>query len=92
MEGSAVPPWDGEGSIDETRGEDDWEMGTPVESHPDFVFGDGDIGRHVDEIAEDLARLSVIVAAHAAGHEAIEAGCEDEERHVEVDLEADRRG
>ena len=30
-------------------------------------FGDGNVGRHVDEIAEDLARLGVVVAAHAAG-------------------------
>jgi len=65
-------------------------MGAAMETHPDFVLGDGDVGRHVDEIAEDLARLGVVVAAHATGHETIEPRCENEQRHVEVDLEADR--
>jgi hypothetical protein len=41
-----------------------------VEPDLDFVVRDGDIGRHVDEIAEDPACLSIIVAAHAAGHQA----------------------
>ena len=89
-EGAAVPPWNFDGFIDETRGEHDRQVGAPMESHPDFIFGDGDVSRHVDEVAEDLTRLGIVVAAHAAGHEAIEAGSENEERHVEVDLEADR--
>src|SRR5882672_10138484 len=63
-------------------------MGAAMESHRDFVLGDGDVGRHVDEIAEDLARLGIVVAAHAAGHEAIEPRCENEQRHVEVDFES----
>ena len=42
-------------------------MGAAMEPHPDFVFGNGDVGRHVDEIAEDLARLGVVVA-EAARH------------------------
>jgi hypothetical protein len=37
-------------------------MGAAVEAHADLAFGYGDIGGHVDEIAEDLARLSVILA------------------------------
>ena len=45
-----------------------------MEAHPDFVFGDGDVGRHVDEVAEDLARLGVSVSAHAACHGAPSAG------------------
>lgn len=47
-------------------------MGAAMEPYLDFVLGDGDVGRHVDEIAEDLARLGVVVAAHAVSHEAVE--------------------
>jgi hypothetical protein len=28
-------------------------MGAAMEPHPDFVLGDGNVRRHVDEIAED---------------------------------------
>ena len=41
-------------------------------------------------IAKDQARLGVVVASHAGGHATVETGGEDEERHVKVDLEADR--
>src|SRR5260370_3912392 len=67
-------------------------MGAAVEAHGDFPFRDGDVGRHIDEVAEDLASLSIAVSAHAVGHQAVEAGGDDEEGHVEVDLEADRGG
>jgi len=66
-------------------------MGAAMESHGDFLFGDGDVSRHIDEIAEDLPCLSVLIAAHAPGHKAIEPRCEDEQRHIEVNLHADRR-
>jgi hypothetical protein len=33
--------------------------------HPDLVLGDSDVGRHVDQVAEDLAGL---VLALAGGH------------------------
>jgi len=89
-QGSAVPPRDFDGFIEQPGGENNGKMGTAMESHRDFVLGDGDFGRHVDEIAENLARLGIVVAAHAAGHEAIEPRCENEQRHVEVDLESDR--
>jgi hypothetical protein len=39
-----------------------------------------------------LACLSIIVAAHAAPHQAIEAAGQDEQRHVEIDFEAHRGG
>jgi hypothetical protein len=65
-------------------------MRTAMEPHRDFVLGDGDFGRHVDEIAENLARLDIVVAAHAAGHEAIEPRCENKQFHVEVDLDSNR--
>src|ERR1700687_5269917 len=55
-----VPPWDGE---------DDGEVGAAMEAHRDFAVRDGDVGGHVDEVAEDQSRLGLIVAAHAAGHE-----------------------
>ncbi len=44
-----------------------------MEAHPDFAVRDGDVGRHVDEVAEDQARLGIVVAAHSAGHETVEA-------------------
>jgi len=89
-QGSAVPPRDFDGFIEQSGGENNGKMGAAMEPHRDFVLGDGDVGRHVDEIAEDLACLGTVIAAHAAGHEAIKPRCEDEQRHVEVDLEADR--
>ena len=89
-EGAAVPPWDGNGFVDQAGGQDDGQVGASVESHGDLAVGDGDVGGHIDDVTVDLSRLSVIVSAHAAGHEAVEAGCDDQERHVEVDLEADR--
>ena len=60
-----------------------------MEADGDLVVGDSDVGGHVDEVAEDLSGLCVVVSAHAFGHDAIEAAGEDEESHVEVDLEAD---
>ena len=87
-----MPPSDRDGFIDESGGEDDGQMGPAMESEPDFGVGDGDVGWHIDEVAEDLARLSIVVSAHTAGEQTIEAGCDDEQRHVEVDLAADRRG
>jgi hypothetical protein len=40
-------------------------MGTAMESYGNFLFGNGDVRWHVDEIAEDLPCLGVFVAAHA---------------------------
>ena len=65
-------------------------MGSAVESNSHFVIGHGDVGRHVDEITEDLARLGIVISTHAASHQAIERLRDDQERHVEIDLEADR--
>jgi len=67
-------------------------MGAAMEAHPDFGRCNGDIGGHVDEIAKDLAGLGVVVAAHAAGGQAVEGRGEDEEGHVEIDFEPDRGG
>jgi hypothetical protein len=38
-------------------------MGAAVEAHADFIVSDGDVGGHIDEVAEDLARLGIVVAA-----------------------------
>src|SRR5271156_6661538 len=72
-ERAAVPPGDGDGFVDKAGGENDREVGAAVEADADLALGDSDVGGHVDEVAENLARLSVIVAAHAVGHQAIEA-------------------
>jgi hypothetical protein len=69
-QGSAVPPRDFDGFIEQPGGENNGKMGTAMESHRDFVPGDGDFGRHVDEIAENLARLGIVVAAHRPGGQA----------------------
>ena len=69
----AVPPGDGDRFVEDAGGEDDGEVGATMEAHPDFTLRDGDVGGHIDEVAEDEARLGVVVAAHAAGHETIEA-------------------
>jgi hypothetical protein len=61
-ERAAIPPRDSNGFVDESRGEDDGQVGASVEAYRDFAFGDGDVGRHVDEVTEDLARLSIIDA------------------------------
>jgi hypothetical protein len=67
-------------------------MGAAMEAHRDVVVCDCDIGRHVDQITKDLARLSIIITAHATGHQAIETAGEDEQCHVEIDFEPDRGG
>ena len=56
----------------------------------DFMVSNGDVRWHVDQIAEDLASLGIVVAAHAASHDAIKAAGENQKGHVEIHLEADR--
>jgi len=48
-------------------------MGTAVESNSHFVIGHGDVGRHVDEITEDLARLGIAISTDAASHHPIKS-------------------
>ena len=64
-------------------------MRAAVEADLDLAFSDCDVGRDVDEIAEDLASLSVGIAAHGFGEDAIEPTGDDEKDHVEIDLESD---
>lgn len=82
-----TPPWDADRVAEEARGQHDREVGAAMEAYANFLVGDGDVSGHVDEVTGDLARLGIIVAAHAAGHEAIESGSEDQERYVKVNLE-----
>jgi hypothetical protein len=42
-------------------------MGAAMEPHRDFVLGDGDVGGHVYEVAEYLARRPGRVAAKNSG-------------------------
>src|SRR5215472_16881911 len=88
-EGAVIPPRHVDGFIEQAGGEHDWQMGAPVEFNPDFAIRDIDLGRHIDEVAEDLASLSIAVTAHATGHDAIEAAGQHQESHVEIHLKAD---
>ena len=49
-----------------------------MKSHNDLAVANRDVGRHIDQVAEDLARLCVAVASHAPGKAAIEASRKDE--------------
>jgi hypothetical protein len=44
-------------------------MGTAVEPNSHFVIGHDDVGRHIDEVTEDLARLGIVISTHAASHQ-----------------------
>ena len=63
-----------------------------MEAHVHLVFRDDHIGRDIDEVAEEVARLGIRVAVHAPREQAVESAGDDQERHVEIHLEADRRG
>src|SRR5215470_5916495 len=86
---AAVPPGHCDRFVKKSRSEHDGEVGTAMETHSNFVFVNSDVGWHVDQVAEYLARLSVVVTPHTVGHQTIEATGKHEERHVEVHLEAD---
>ena len=64
-------------------------MRAAMEADLDFAFSDCDVGRDVDQITEDLASLSIGIAAHGFGEDAIEPTGDDEKDHVEIDLESD---
>ena len=48
-------------------------MRPAVKADLDFAIGDRDIGGHIDEVAEDLASLSIGIAAHPFGEYPVEA-------------------
>ena len=63
-----------------------------MEVHVDLAPGNRDVGWGVDEIAEDVACLSVRVTTHALGQQTVEAAGDDQQGHIEIDLETDGRG
>ena len=63
-------------------------MRAAMKADLDFAFRDCDVGRDVDQIAEDLASLRIGIAAHGFGEDAIEPTGDDEKDHVEIDLES----
>src|SRR5258708_12283912 len=67
-EGIVVPPGDGNRFVEDSGGEDDGQMGAAMEAHPDFAIGDGDVCRHVDEVAEDHAGFGTFLPAHPPVH------------------------
>ena len=64
--------------------------GASMKAHRDFVVGNDDIGRHVDQVSEDLAGLSVAVPSHTPGHDTIQAAGQNQKRHVEIHLKTNR--
>ena len=64
-------------------------MRPAVEADLDLAFSKCDIGWHVDQIAEDLAGLGIRVAPHPFGEDPIETAGDDQQNHVEINLESD---
>ena len=64
-------------------------MCASVKADCDFALSDGDIGRHIDEVAEDLASLGIGIAAHAFGEYPLEAAGDLQKEHIEIDFESD---
>lgn len=58
-----------------------------MEGDDDLLWGNGHIGRHGDQITEDLSCLGVSIATDTLCKESIESTGHDEESHVEIDLE-----
>ena len=52
-------------------------MSSAVEFDIDVFVGDGDGSGHVEEIAKNLSGLSIGIAAHALGEQAVEARGDD---------------
>ena len=49
------PPGDGDGSVEVIGGKNDRQMGAAVEAKRDFLLGDRDVGRHVDQVPRHFA-------------------------------------
>ena len=64
-------------------------MRPAVEADLDLAFSQCDVRRHVDQIAENLAGLGVGIAARSFGEETLETAGDDQQDHIEVDLEPD---
>jgi hypothetical protein len=64
----SLPPRNRNRFVAEVGSKNDREVGAAVEANRDFALADADIGRHVDQVPEDLTGLRILVAAHAVGH------------------------
>src|SRR5271166_3737293 len=84
-----VSPRDRDRFVKQSGGEEDGQVGTAVKADLDFAIRDGDVGRNVDQIAKDLAGLSIAIAAHCFGENSIDPTGENQKDHVEVDLQSD---
>lgn len=84
----ALPPENAHRPVEAAGAEDDGQVGAPVELDDDFGRRHFDGRGHGDEVPEDLARLRACVAPHRAGQEPVEPAGDNEQRHIEVDLEA----
>jgi len=74
--------------VKEVRSQKDRQIRSAMKFDVDFGFRNGDGSWHIQEIAEDLPGLGVGVAAHTLSEQAIEAGRDDQERHIEIDFHA----
>jgi hypothetical protein len=84
-----VPPRNLEGLPKEAGGEDDGEVGAAVETDFHLVVRHRDGGGEGNQIAKNLPRLRVGLAAHPLRQQAVESAGQNQQRHVEIDLESD---
>ena len=87
--GESIPPGDREGSIEQTGSHEKRQMRTAMKGDDDLVGRDGDVGRHGEQVAKDVASLCIRVATNAASEPTIQATGKDEQSQIEVDLESD---
>ena len=66
------PLGNGDRLVEQAGSNNDWQVSPSVEFHVYAAGGDGDVGGHVEQVAEDLASLGVGVASHSPGEETIE--------------------
>ena len=64
-------------------------MRTPMETDSYFFVINLDVSWHVDDVAKDLASLSVGVAPHTPGQQAIQSAGDNQQCHVKVNLQTD---
>ena len=65
-------------------------MCAAVKADLNFLFADGNICRHIDEVAENLACLRIGVAVHALSDQAIKTAGQHQQGHIEIHLHPHR--
>jgi len=65
-------------------------MRPAMKTNLDLFRSDLDIGRHIDQIPEDMTRLGLGIPPHPPGQQPIQTGRDDQKSHVEVHLQTDR--